>query len=174
MLIAGKYRLLRKLGEGGFGFVYLAEHIRLQKEAERVIKIIKPEVFSQSPSGQLRFEREVQMTSLLSQKCQHIVRIHDDFGEVPELGYFYVMEYLQGKPISSFIKDPNALPPISWCVHVFAQLCDAMRRAHEDGIIHQDLKPDNLMLIHYGDEPFMHKGMLQVTWNLQHLNHNLL
>lgn len=153
MLIAGKYQLIQKLGEGGFGYVYLARHIRLQKEAERVVKIIKPEIFAQDPSIALRFEREVQTTSLLSQKCQHIVRIHDDFGVIPSLGHFYVMEYLQGNSVSAFLKDPHKLPSIAWCVHVFSQLCDAMRRAHDDGIIHRDLKPDNLMLIHYGDEP---------------------
>ncbi|MCB9639640.1 MAG: serine/threonine protein kinase [Myxococcales bacterium] len=148
MPVAGKYQLLEVLGEGGFGTVYRAKHLSMHRDAERVIKVMKPEVMEQ-PGMQERFLREVQTTSALSQRNPHIVRVFDDFGEIPRLGYFYVMEFLKGVPLSDYVSDREALPPISWCLDVFAQLCDAMQAAHEENIVHRDLKPDNIFLIHH-------------------------
>ena len=156
-LIANKYRLESLLDEGGQGAVYIARHVDLERDAERVIKIVKPELFKKMPSMQKRFRREVQLTSALSQRCQHIVRIYDDFGEIPNLGHFYVMEYLQGMPLSDLIQNPKNLPSLDRCHHIFNQLCDAMRRAHKDEIVHRDLKPQNLIIIDYEDDPFFLK-----------------
>ncbi len=146
--IAGKYKLLETLGEGGFGTVYRAVHLTMQRDAERVIKVIKPEVMNK-PGIKERFLREVQMTSALSQRNPHIVRVFDDFGEIPYLGHFYVMEYLKGKPLTDYLKNTESLPSVAWCLDVFAQLCDAMQAAHEEQIVHRDLKPDNIFLIHH-------------------------
>lgn len=156
MLIANKYRLERVLGEGGFGTVYLAKHVRLERNAERVVKLLKPEVF-QMDGMERRFSREVQLTSDLSQKNDHIVRIFDDFGEEEHLGHFYVMEYLEGRTLSEYISHPNAVPHISWSLAIFKQLCDAMQAAHEDGIIHRDLKPENIILIPKRKHPYFVK-----------------
>ncbi len=148
MPVAGKYRLLEVLGEGGFGMVYRAMHLTMHRDAERVVKIMKPEVMEQLGMKD-RFLREVQTTSALSQRNPHIVRVFDDFGEIPRLGYFYVMEFLKGVPLTDCLADRSQLPPISWCLDVFAQLCDAMQAAHEEQIVHRDLKPDNIFLIHH-------------------------
>ncbi len=156
ILIAGKYKLTRVLGEGGFGTVYLAEHIRLKRNAERVVKIIKQEVFARDGMEE-RFTREVQVTSDLSQRNEHIVRIYDDFGDVPMLGNFYVMEYLEGEPLGQYLLDPKNVPPLSWTIDIFSQLCDAMQAAHEDGVIHRDLKPDNILLIKRRKNPYFVK-----------------
>src|SRR5262249_24822301 len=72
LTLAGKYRLLRVLGHGGSGTVYLARHLKLEAEAERVIKVLKPEVLSSPPVAE-RFRREIQLTALLSQKDPHVV-----------------------------------------------------------------------------------------------------
>tara|TARA_B100000609_G_scaffold199465_1_gene203147 strand:- start:1605 stop:3482 length:1878 start_codon:yes stop_codon:yes gene_type:complete len=155
MLVAGKYRLSSVLGEGGFGTVYKAEHVNLHRNAERVVKIIKPEVFAVSGMDR-RFVREVQVTSDISQRNEHIVRIYDDFGEIPNLGHFYVMEYLQGEPLTHYIV-ADRLPAIQWSLSIFKQLCDAMWAAHEEGVVHRDLKPDNLLLIKRRRQPYFVK-----------------
>ena len=146
LLVAGKYQLDSILGRGGFGTVFLSHHVRLQRESERVVKIISPDVF-EIPGMHERFEREVQLTSLLSQRDEHIVRIYDDFGEIPGLGHFYVMEYLQGTPLDAYFKPGEELPPLDFCFHIFRQLCQAMYNAHTEGVLHRDLKPENLFVV---------------------------
>lgn len=154
-LIAQKYRLERKLGEGGFSNVYLAHHIGLDEHTERVIKVIKPDVMRIDGVAQ-RFRREVQVTSRLSRSCDHIVEIYDDFGQMPRLGFYYVMEYLEGSPLSDLLQDPSTLPPIDWCISIFAQLCDAIQEAHSANVLHRDLKPANLFVTtHKGNPNFL-------------------
>jgi serine/threonine protein kinase len=144
MLVANKYRLHQMISEGGFSRVYLAHHIHLLDDNARVIKVIKPEVFEQ-PGMDTRFYREVRITASLSQRNEHIVRIYDDFGEESQLGYYYVMEYLQGLPLSKYGTRPL---PLGTALAIFDQLCDAISEAHDAAIIHRDLKPDNIYLIH--------------------------
>lgn len=155
VLIANKYQLIRILGEGGFGSVYLAKHVRLKRNAERVVKLLKPDMFARAGMEE-RFYREVQVTSDLSQRNEHIVRIYDDFGEVPQLGRYYVMEYLQGKPLTDYIL-ADRVQPMTWTLDIFGQLCDAIQAAHEEGIIHRDLKPDNILLIERRNNPYFVK-----------------
>lgn len=144
--IAGKYRLIGVLGKGGFGTVYRAQHTQIKRDSDRVIKVLKPDLIDK-PGMKPRFLREVQLTSILSQHNPHIVRVFDDFGEVPDLGYFYVMEYLRGLPLTHFLRQTEAALPFDWSLEVFGQICDAMQSAHNEGIVHRDLKPDNVMLI---------------------------
>lgn len=149
MLVANKYRLLRLLSEGGFGNVYLAHHIRLIEDNARVIKVIRPEVMNQ-PGMEKRFYREVRITASLSQRNQHIVRIYDDFGEEPQLGFYYVMEYLEGNSLYQII-DGNL--PLQQALHIFDQLCEAMSEAHRSAVVHRDLKPDNIILLQQRNRP---------------------
>ncbi|MCB9644158.1 MAG: protein kinase [Myxococcales bacterium] len=146
--IAGKYRLMDVLGKGGFGTVYRAKHTQIKRDPDRVIKVLKADLIDK-PGMKPRFFREVQLTSTLSQHNPHIVRVYDDFGEIPDLGYFYVMEFLRGLPLTHYLHPPSPAPPFDWCLEVFAQLCDAMHAAHNEGIIHRDIKPDNVILISY-------------------------
>ena len=156
VVIANKYRLLGILGKGGFGTVYHAKHLLMSMDPERVVKITKPEVIDM-PGMKERFLREVQLTSALSQRNEHIVRVFDDFGKADPFGYFYVMEYLKGAPLSDYLEFPDHLPPVSWCLEIFEQLCDAMGAAHEAGIIHRDLKPENILLTERRKNPFFLK-----------------
>ena len=146
LLVAGKYQLLKQIGEGGFSMVYLASHVGLERNASRVVKLLKPELFD-VPGADRRFYREVQLTSELSQENNHIVRIYDDFGKINQLGYYYVMEYLEGKVLREFVEDERHLPEVDWCIDVVQQICQGMQVAHEAGVIHRDLKPDNLFLV---------------------------
>lgn len=154
--IAGKYKLEHVLRRGGCSVVYLARHVHLDHDPERVIKIIRPEFFTIQGMA-TRFRREVQLTAALSQRNEHIVRIFDDFGEIDGIGHFYVMEYLQGSTWSHMLKDPQRLPEISFCFHVFLQLCEAVQFAHEVGVVHRDLKPDNLMFVKRQRDPYFLK-----------------
>ena len=149
MVVANKYRLVNKFTEGGFAILYSAEHIHLERDARRVIKVIKPEYLS-NENMRTRFVREVQVTSALSQRNNHIVRIYDDFGEIDNLGYFYVMEFLEGQPLNEMLDQVNGLLPLELCYHLFLQLCDAMREAHKASIVHRDLKPHNIFIIEQG------------------------
>lgn len=151
MLIAGKYRLERLINQGGFGMLYLARHVGLELFNERVIKVLKPEIFDQ-PGVLQRFQREVQLTANLSEQNNHIVRIYDDFGNEPLLGHYYVMEYLRGATLND-VQDGPELLDYDLVFHIFYQLCRAMGAAHSANVIHRDLKPDNIFLIKRDRDP---------------------
>lgn len=148
MLLAGKYRLVRELAEGGMGKVYLAEHVHLDYDTERVIKVIKSDALKHYGTLK-RFRREVQVTAALSQQNQHIVRIFDDFGEEKGLGHYYVMEYLQGITLQALLSQNKKLN-LATALSIFAQFCEGMAAAHHKRIVHRDLKPENLLLIERG------------------------
>lgn len=145
MLVAGKYQLHQKLSEGGCGVLYLARHINLNMMPWRVIKFLKPEYFSH-PTASKRFAYEVEITSALSQKSPHIVRVYDDFGEIPRLGSYYVMEYLEGEDLYSWQQRVGDLPQ-DFILYVMNQVLSALAEAHQVGIIHRDLKPHNIFLV---------------------------
>ena len=140
MKLAGKYRMLKLIGEGTFGRVYLAKHIHLQRNAYRIIQVLK-QSWLDNPVIENRFLREIQLTSELSQYNNHIVRIYDDFGPSEEMGFYYVMEFLEGKVLADSLLDAQELPEISWCIEVVLQICKGIRAAHDAGIVHRDLKP---------------------------------
>lgn len=143
--IANKYVLEQRLAEGGFGMLYLARHTALDKRAQRVVKVFKSDLF-QSEELHQRFLREVRVTAALSEENPHIVRIYDDFGEEPDLGLYYVMEYLRGETLEEQLERETVFAPEK-ALHIFYQLCRAMRAAHREGIVHRDLKPSNIFLI---------------------------
>lgn len=156
LLIAGKYRLDAVIAEGGYGIVYRARHILLTHQPLRVVKLLRPDVLKVESIRQ-RFQREVELTSELSQRNDHIVRIYDDFGVIPNLGPFYVMEYLEGIRLDQFFSSPGELPPLSVCFHIFRQLCSTIQFAHESGVLHRDLKPENLMLVERSNDRYFLK-----------------
>lgn len=151
LTLAGKYRLMSKLGAGGMGEVYVATHIGLQRDTERVVKIVRPEVL-ESFGLEERFRREVEVTSMLSRRNPHIVQIYDDFGKEDGLGYYYVMEYLRGQTLGELLRQQRPLP-MQLAFHVFSQLCMAVSSAHSSGIIHRDLKPGNIFLVQRDNNP---------------------
>ncbi len=144
-LLAGKYKLEKRLLEGGFGSIYVAHHARLGPQSKRVVKVVL-EKWLDSQEVLARFQREVRVTSVLSEQNDHIVRIYDDFGEEPGLGYYYVMEYLQGITLRDYLIQNGSLEP-SEVVELVQQICSGMQAAHNAGIIHRDLKPENLFLL---------------------------
>jgi tRNA A-37 threonylcarbamoyl transferase component Bud32 len=136
----GSFRLLRKLGRGGMGTVYLGEHAVIGSRV--AIKLLHRHL---SVDAQMvkRFQAEARATNLIGH--ENIVSIFD-FGSLPDGQNYMVMEYLEGAPLSSELL-PMAIPR---AVELLAQLCSAVDAAHKVGVVHRDLKPDNVFLVKRG------------------------
>lgn len=133
-----RYRLVRILGEGGMGAVFVAEHLRLHKEV--AFKIIRPEIAS-DPKIAARFSREAMATAQI--ESPHIASAVD-YGELPEGGAYLVTQLARGPSLRALLHK-GALP---WprAAEIAAQIADALATAHNLGIIHRDLKPDNIIV----------------------------
>ncbi len=138
----GSYILRDKIGEGGLGIVYRAEHKLLGREA--AIKLIKEPMVSSATLK--RFEREVRMAAKLSHP--NTVSIYD-FGMSKDGLLFCAMELVEGVNLSHFISyDPTI--SIERCLWILRQTCGAIEEAHEIGLIHRDIKPQNIMICRKG------------------------
>ena len=138
----GQYTLLEKIGEGGMGIVYRAEHEMLRRPT--AIKLLPPQ--SAGEQSLRRFEREAQMTARLANP--HTVSIYD-FGRTPEGAFYYVMEYLDGVDLERLVREEGALPP-GRVVSILRQVCEALAEAHGIGLVHRDIKPANILLSELG------------------------
>jgi eukaryotic-like serine/threonine-protein kinase len=139
----GQYRLIRPLGGGGMGEVFLAEHLLLKRPC--AIKLIHPD-HAGDPQVLARFEREVRMTARLSH--WNIVEIYD-YGRTDDGTFFYVMEYLPGLSLENLL-DRHGPLPAGRVVHLLRQVCQGLREAHGIGLIHRDIKPGNIFAAQRG------------------------
>jgi len=139
----GQYRLVERLGSGGMGEVYLAEHRMLKRPC--AIKLIQPERAG-DPKAMASFEREVQMTARLSH--WNTVEIYD-YGRTDDGMFFYVMEYLPGTSLENLLKRHGPLVPAR-VIHLLRQTCAGLREAHSIGLIHRDIKPGNIFVSRRG------------------------
>jgi len=140
-------RLLRPLGAGGMGAVWVAEHLALQTHV--VVKFMSPELAKDQANVQ-RFAREAAAASQV--KSPHVVQTFDH-GVSPDGLPFIVMELLEGHDLAHHVLSRGRLPPEEVAT-IVTQTCKALSKAHEKGIIHRDIKPDNIFLVH-GDELFV-------------------
>ncbi|HET6584273.1 MAG TPA: serine/threonine-protein kinase, partial [Nannocystaceae bacterium] len=142
-ILADRYRILRKLGEGGMGSVYLAEHTTINKRL--AIKVLSSE-YCHKQDLVNRFLQEARAASMIEQ--ENVVEI-TDFGSTPGGSVFFAMEYLNGEDLAATIKREGAL---SWtrARQILLQICAALGSAHAAGIIHRDMKPDNCYRIRRG------------------------
>jgi eukaryotic-like serine/threonine-protein kinase len=141
----GQYTLKHKLGEGGMGEVWLAEHGLLKRPC--AVKFIRPELAA-NPSNAARFTREVQAVTGLSHF--NTVRVYD-YGKAEDGSFYFVMEYLDGPTLEELVKASGPLTA-SRVVHLLRQLCGALAEAHAVGLVHRDLKPGNVIVATLGGQ----------------------
>jgi non-specific serine/threonine protein kinase/serine/threonine-protein kinase len=134
----GRYKLLRVLGEGGMGIVYLAQQQKPVKR-EVALKVIKPGMDSKRVIA--RFEAEQQALALMEHP--HVARVHDA-GLTPSGRPYFVMEHVKGVPITEYC-DRHRLT-IEDRLRLFLHVCEAVQHAHQKGIIHRDIKPSNILV----------------------------
>ena len=143
--IAGRYKLLEAIGEGGMGSVWVAEQSQPVKR-KVALKLIKAGMDSKSVLA--RFEAERQALAVMDHP--NIAKVLD--GGLTEQGRpYFVMEYVKGIPITEYCDSRQLSVPER--LQLFAQVCQAVQHAHQKGIIHRDLKPSNILVAPYDDKP---------------------
>ncbi|MBX3746996.1 MAG: serine/threonine protein kinase [Verrucomicrobiae bacterium] len=143
--VIGRYKLLEKIGEGGFGVVYMAEQ-REPVKRRVALKIIKLGMDTRQVVG--RFEAERQALALMDHP--NIARVLDGGATATGRPYF-VMELVRGVPITQFC-DEQRLDPADR-LELFIEVCAALQHAHQKGIIHRDIKPSNVLVTLHDDRP---------------------
>jgi predicted Ser/Thr protein kinase len=138
-IIAERYHVLKKLGEGGMGQVYLAEHVKMGRKS--AVKVMNPGMVNDADAIS-RFNREAANASRINHP--NVAGIYD-FGETPEGLIYLAMEFIEGESLTSLVEKNGALPPMR-AADITKQAADGLQVAHEMGIVHRDLKPDNIMI----------------------------
>jgi eukaryotic-like serine/threonine-protein kinase len=137
-VIADRYLILARLGEGGMGRVYAAEHVKMNRQC--AIKVMNPSLMNDAEST-TRFAREASNAARI---LHPNVAAVFDFGESDRTVYL-VMEYVDGEPLSEMLAREGALAPRR-AIDIARQIADGLSAAHELGLIHRDLKPDNVIV----------------------------
>lgn len=145
----GPYEILRKIGSGGMGTVYLGRHVDTQLEA--AVKVLSPSM-AREPGTVDRFEREINAMRQLT--GPHIVKLFESGHDEPTDQMWFAMEYVEGETLTDCIRANRRLP---WeqSVDIAIQICAALKTAHATGVVHRDLKPSNLLI---GDD-----GVVKLT-----------
>jgi eukaryotic-like serine/threonine-protein kinase len=138
----GPYMLAERIGGGGMGVVYRAHHAMLRRPT--AVKVLPPE--KMGAENLQRFEREVQLTSQLTHP--NTISIYD-YGRTPDGLFYYAMEYLEGFTLTELVEATGPLPParVAWLMR---QVAGSIEEAHGVGLIHRDIKPDNIMVCSRG------------------------
>jgi eukaryotic-like serine/threonine-protein kinase len=135
--LADRYRIERELGAGGMATVYLAQDIRHDRQV--ALKVMKPEIVA--TVGADRFVQEIRTTAHL--KHPHVLPLFDS-GRVGD-GLFYVMPYIEGESLRARLRRDSQLP-VTETIAILREVADALAYAHAQGIVHRDIKPDNVLL----------------------------
>jgi len=148
-LLGERYQLLRLIGQGGMGAVYLATHVIIGKQI--AVKVLSPD-YSRNPADVQRFLGEARSASLI--RHDHVVDIAD-FGYTPQGQAYLVMEYLEGEDLAHTLQRVGRMP---WfrVSNLIMQIGSALAAAHAKGIVHRDMKPENCFRVRRdGDEDFI-------------------
>ena len=139
-VIEGKYRIVKMIGEGGMGAVYLGENVRINRKV--AIKVLHA-AYTGNTEVMQRFEREAQAAGRIGN--DHILEVLD-LGQLADGDHFIIMEFLDGEPLSSRIKSRGRMMPRE-VAPIIRQVLEGLGAAHGAGIIHRDLKPDNIFIL---------------------------
>lgn len=139
-VLQSRYRVLRRIGQGSAGVVYLAEHV--QEARQVAIKILLPQLTAAREASE-RFRREANISRLV--RNSHVVAV-TELGQLPDGSLFLVMEYLQGTDVARLVAAQGALC-VSRVAEIGLQICSALEAVHRAGVVHRDLKPDHVFLI---------------------------
>lgn len=138
-VLAGKYRIDEKIDEGGMGCVYRATHVLMEKTV--AVKVLHPALAADDKIV-ARFTREAKAASRISHP--HAINV-TDFGESENGIVYLVMEYLRGRTLKDIVRSEGPMP-LTRVVEIVRQVSGALEAAHEQGVVHRDLKSDNIML----------------------------
>ena len=138
-IIAERYHVLKKLGEGGMGQVYLAEHVKMGRKS--AVKVMNPGMVNDGDAIS-RFNREAANACRINHP--NVAGIYD-FGETPEGLIYLAMEFIEGQSLTALVEANGALPAMR-AADITKQASDGLQVAHDMGIVHRDLKPDNIMI----------------------------
>lgn len=138
----GPYKIEERIGEGGLGVVFKAEHLLLERPA--AIKLLKS--FTTDKASTERFEREVRLASKLVHPNSLAIY---DFGTSQNGAFYYAMEYIDGVNLAEFVTYMKWVP-VDRTIRILQQICGALREAHSAGIVHRDIKPANVMICRRG------------------------
>jgi tetratricopeptide (TPR) repeat protein/predicted Ser/Thr protein kinase len=136
--IGARYRVISLLGRGGMGSVYRVWDEELNRDV--ALKLIRPEIAADADVIG-RFKREIQLSSTVTHR--NVLRVYD-LGEADGTR-FLTMQYVQGRDLSSLVKETGPLP-VPRLLSIFRQICQGLEAAHEQGVVHRDLKPQNIMV----------------------------
>jgi serine/threonine protein kinase len=154
-LVLGNYVILDRLGEGGMGMVFKAEHTRMKRLV--ALKVVTTSKLD-SPDAVKRFRREVEAAAKLSHP--NIVAAHD--ADEAKGAHFLVMEFVDGENLSNLVKTQGPLP-VEWAVDCIVQAARGLAHAHSQGVIHRDIKPSNLMLDKQGTVKILDMGLARLN-----------
>ena len=138
-IIAERYHISKKLGEGGMGAVYLGEHVKMGRKS--AIKVMSQSM-AHDHDAIARFNREAANAARINHP--NVCAIYD-FGETPDGTIYLAMEFIEGETLTDLIHREGQLPP-QRAADILRQTGDALEAAHDLGIVHRDLKPDNIMI----------------------------
>jgi serine/threonine-protein kinase len=146
IVLDGRYRLDAVLGEGGMGSVFRAQHLAMDRRV--AVKLLKPHLTTDAQALQ-RFAREARAT--LKVDSPHAVKVLD-FGVTPQNDYYMVLEYLDGRTVQRELEIDGPFAP-SRVLHIARHALHALAAAHRSGLVHRDIKPDNILLMRVEDDP---------------------
>lgn len=143
-VIKGRYRVLEKLGQGGMGAVYLAEQIAVSRKV--ALKLLHPD-YARDEEFVKRFRQEAKLAASLNHR--NVITVFD-FDQADDGSLYIVMEYINGRSLSEFIQ--NGPMDLRRALDLGIQIGEGLGAAHRCGVIHRDIKPDNIMVVEGGEE----------------------
>jgi len=147
-VIKGRYRVERKLGQGGMGAVYLAEQLSIGRRV--ALKVLSPD-FARDDGFVARFRQEATLVAALNEKRNPRITLVHDFDQAEDGGLFIVMEWLDGRVLSEVIQREGALK-LPRAVRLATEIAEGLEAAHRAGVVHRDVKPQNIMVLASTDD----------------------